>query len=42
MLTLFKPYGDILAEQRRYGHIVNVVGVNEPEGPARVAEIRKK
>lgn len=42
MLTLFKPYGHILAEEERYGHIVNVVGVTEPEGPDREAEIRKK
>lgn len=42
MLTLFKPYGNIFAEERRYGHIVNVLGVTEPEGPAREAEIREK
>lgn len=42
MLTLFKPYGDIHAEKERYGHIVHVIGVTEPEGPARKAEIRKK
>lgn len=42
MLTLLKPYGTILAEERRYGHIVNVVGVTEPEGSAREAEIREK
>lgn len=42
MLTLFKPYGDIRAEKERYGHLVHVVGVTEPEGPARKAEIRKK
>lgn len=42
MLTLFKPYGDICVEKERYGHIVNVVGVTQPEGPAREAEIREK
>lgn len=42
MLTLFKPYGDIRAEKERYGHIVQVIGVTEPEGPSRKAEIRKK
>lgn len=42
MLTLFKPYGDIAAEKKRYGHLVNVVGVSSQEGPAREAEIREK
>lgn len=42
MLTLFKPYGTIKLETELYGDMVNVVGVTEPEGPAREAEIREK
>ena len=42
MLTLFKPYGTIELEQKLFGHIVNVIGITEPEGPAREKEIQEK
>lgn len=42
MLTLFKPYGSIQMEKQLFGNLVEVVGVTEPEGPARDAEIREK
>lgn len=42
MLTLFKPYGSIEEEKQLYGNLVHVVGVTEPEGPARNAEICEK
>lgn len=42
MLTLFKPYGSPKWEEKLYGDMVQVVGVTQPEGPARDAEIREK
>ncbi|MCI8609281.1 MAG: hydroxyacid dehydrogenase [Firmicutes bacterium] len=42
MLTLFKPYGTTGREENLYGDLVNVVGVTQPIGPARDAEIREK
>ena len=42
MLTLFKPYGSIEMEKQLFGHLVNVIGVEEPQGSGRDAEIREK
>lgn len=42
MLTLFKPYGSTQREEQLYGSMVRVIGVTQPAGPARDAEILEK
>lgn len=42
MLTLFKPYGSIAMEEQLFGDFVQVIGLEEPEGPAREAEFQEK